>query len=294
MGADRWRLLVLAHVLVATPRVASDASEAELARVRGKREYLASDLQFLHIPKNAGGSIEAMVGKTCAPIRAADAVQCFHAGSRGSLPAKAGVACSAWHVPPRLLRPNPYVAARTWCVVRHPLDRALSSFKMAHAARPDAGAALANEWLLRFYSRLKFSPPWDDELGEPKRSAPWIADDCHHLPQAAYVWDAAGARTCGRALRFERLGEEFDRLMRSRNVSFAWGRAARVRHHGTTNVTTADLAPRVRALIEHVYLDDFCRLGYPTEFANCTGASGGAALRDPPAEGPERAKRGDG
>ena len=72
MGADRWRLLVLAHVLVATPRVASDASEAELARVRGKREYLASDLQFLHIPKNAGGSIEAMVGKTCAPIRAAD------------------------------------------------------------------------------------------------------------------------------------------------------------------------------------------------------------------------------
>ena len=82
--------------------------------------------------------------------------------------------------------------------------------------------------------------------------------------------------------------------MRSRNVSFAWGRAARVRHHGTTNVTTADLAPRVRALIEHVYLDDFCRLGYPTEFANCTGASGGAALRDPPAEGPERAKRGDG
>ena len=173
--------------------------------------------------------------------------------------------------------PNPYAAARTWCVVRNPLDRALSSFKMVHAGREDAGAALANDWLRATYSRLMYSPPWDEELGEPKRSAPWIADDCHHLPQAAYVWDAAGARTCGRALRFERLGEEFDRLMRSRNVSFAWGRAARVRHHGTTNVTTADLAPRVRALIEHVYLDDFCRLGYPTEFANCTGASGGGA-----------------
>lgn len=278
----RWRALALLASILSAPHVASDVSEAELARLRGKREYAASELQFLHIPKTAGGSIEAMIGRACAPMHAARTIQCFHGSGRGSLPAQAAVSCSPWHVPPRLLAPNPYAAARTWCVVRNPLDRALSSFKMVHAGREDAGAALANDWLRATYSRLMYSPPWEQQLGEPKRSAPWIVDDCHHLPQAAYVWDAAGARTCGRVLRFEALGEEFDRLMASVNVSFAWAKAERMQHHGRSNVTTADLAPRVRALIEHVYLEDFCRLGYPTEFANCTGASGGGG-RGPPA-----------
>merc|ERR1712185_157926 len=100
-----------------------------MARKRGERAYKQSSLQWLHIPKNAGGSVELFVG---------------HMSSKGLHHPAAS--CSGWHVPPRLLEPNPYVARWTWCVVRHPLDRALSSYKEAKGKKPGT-AAEANEWL---------------------------------------------------------------------------------------------------------------------------------------------------
>ena len=124
-------------------------------------------------------------------------------------------------------------------------SRALSSFKMVHA-RGDAGAALANDWLRATYSRLMYSPMSADVSSasgrEPGR-APWIVDDCHHLPQAAYVWDAAARALRARAaLRGPRRGVRPAHGEPCR-VSFAWAKVLYAAPR-RVRVTTADLAPR--------------------------------------------------
>ena len=83
----------------------------------------ASPVAFLHIPKNAGSSIEVAAEKLG-----------LHWGRwaawkhlRQHVPAF--TECLDYHIPiDALLRPNPYEGKEVFCVVRNPFDRLISQY----------------------------------------------------------------------------------------------------------------------------------------------------------------------
>jgi hypothetical protein len=92
--------------------------------------------------------------------------------------------CSYWHIPPRYLEhsapsftvpplrtENVYINSKVFCVVRDPLDRALSEFKMRtkKAPPPNSTSAAVNAFLI--------------ELASTQRFQPLCRHDCHFLPQ---------------------------------------------------------------------------------------------------------------
>ena len=124
--------------------------------------------------------------------------------------------CSDWHVPPRFLptslRKFVFGRSRTFCLVRDPLDKALSEFKMRnlgiHAILTrDQAQASADEYL-------------GQTLEHDSRHGMW-GHDCHLTPQHFYIWDEEGRRTCHDVVRYDHDAFErrFNELMRRDNYS---------------------------------------------------------------------------
>ena len=93
--------------------------------------------------------------------------------------------------------------------------------------------------------------------------------DCHWLPQWLYV-----EGTCDHVLRFERLAEDFDLLMRrfegttrgTKTLAAAVRNANASLASGCTSLTKHDLDETSRALLSSVYEYDFEMFGYAAEF----------------------------
>lgn len=206
--------------------------------------YKRSGLAFLHIPKSAGATIETKTGRRMAPP---GVNWHFHVTYPGH---KAPRSCPYWHVPPRYLgNASTYEPNSTWCVVRDPADRALSAFKERVAPDAVGDAKQASAWLLKTLAPGVFP----------------VGRQCHLVPQSTYVFDAAGARTCAHALRFERLPDEFDALMERYGVPWRWAESfgdTNRMHHAPSNLTVAALEPAAIARVRAVYRDDYCALGY--------------------------------
>ena len=191
--------IVLACCL-STTRQQEDASTAAHPVVRIKSSHASrgsafpqegegrSGLHFLHIPRTGGASVEKVIGHR----------------ERGPRQYAQKMACSFWHTPPRDLEPsNLYLRKTTFCVVRDPLARALSEFKLWRAqrlARNESRVVAMDEMTsANAYLRHTFGPEAVTRGGASRGHGA----DCHLLPQSQYVWDAAGVRTCTHVLRFE-------------------------------------------------------------------------------------------
>lgn len=153
-------------------------------------------------------------------------------------------------MPPRHLPAGAYAPNATWCVVRDPVDRALSVYKETHVGAALNDSASAGAWLRRTLAGFSGAFP--------------VGRQCHLVPQVEYVFDAGGGRACGRVLRFETLARDVDALMASVGLAWRWARdfGDRKTHHAPSNLTAASLAPADASLVRRVYRDDGCRLGY--------------------------------
>lgn len=198
-------------------------------------------LQFLHIPKTAGQSIEVQGSQSNTHWGRLDKrLGCSHqtAGPAGPECALPGGRCSMWHVPPALdpVLAKSYEHCETFCVVRHPVAR----FESQH-----------QWWTHRCNSSdmLTFA---QRSLKEAE-TRPYI-QDCHLVPQAVYV--GKGRRWCQHVLKFETLLHDF------RNLMSRFGINADMTVHENHGKCNADLPNEGRALVEKFYAADYDAFGY--------------------------------
>ena len=224
---------------------ADDLAE-EARRLRAGRANVSRPLRFLHVPKNAGTTIQRLLPELRPRTTVVDGRTCGKCVKVGG-----PCACSLWHVPPRYLpRPSPYADHDTFCVARDPVDRVLSQWRMEGARR---SACLVMRERLTHRCGAAMS-------------------DCHLWPQHEYVWDAAGRRTCAHVLAFDDLSDQFRRLMRAAgrdDVALPPVTSRRsALHHGAAAPET-DLGANVTLMIRCAYKLDECLLRGRDIFEEC-------------------------
>jgi hypothetical protein len=273
---------------------------------------LNASLQMIHIPKTGGTTLED-VAYAHGVSWGAYKTEWNH---NGEFPPKTALGkpdtwqpCSPWHIPPAVYRAHGESGAinggrqQTFCVVRDPIDRAISQFTFEAQSTngPNVNSSKssgkdlkckANSLNRRIHTVLggaaKDIQRVEKEfplVGSLKKTATCVecatVADCHWLPQWLYV-----EGTCDHVLRFERLAEDFELLMKrfegttrgTKTLAAAVRNANASLASGCTTLTKHDLDETSRALLSSVYEYDFEMFGYSTEF----GAHSPVAKKDTP------------
>lgn len=221
--------------------------------LRGRR------LEFLHIPKNAGTSVEA------AGLASNIYWGAFELSLMGNVVMPDGSKCSAYHAPPSAAPGiNTYDRTKVFCITRHPYDRAVSEYKYLlsddaywsdfYAAVFDNGLydypACTKEGLNHFITNVMI---------KYKQGQRYI-DDCHHVSQTEYIWAHDGSQLCTNIVRTDDLPDKFDALMISHGYGVRMGNP--VNAADPCDVSANSLTPQTRLLLNEVYEDDFRLLNY--------------------------------
>lgn len=170
-------------------------------------------LSFLHIPKNAGTTIEDLSthivsstddsarhwGRLDTSLECEGDRQCTFQYQKEGAPKKA--TCYKWHVPPykdqKLAASYLSDGCETFCVVRSPSDRFFSELKYRGGFNCSAEG---------FHSSALRSI--QNTLSDPYHA------DCHMVPATEYIYgDSHTPQFCKHQLRHENLKEDFDKLM---------------------------------------------------------------------------------
>lgn len=187
-----------------------------------KQQY-KSTLMFVHIPKTAGSTIEAIgasqkgdakqkwgYNEFCDGINHGECIKKTTCGikynntttSSGS-PCYKG--CSSWHDPKLLsFRANSSVTMKTtFCIIRNPRDRLLSSFKYNRGKGRQKNGCSA-----------KFLNMWTKYILKRHLKRNQAYSGCHFLRQTDFP--------CEKKLLFDHLEEQFDALMRENNLNITF------------------------------------------------------------------------
>jgi len=220
------------------------------------------ELVFVHIPKNAGTTIEDV-----AHNRNVDWGKNKFNWGRLKQPMPDGSTCSHWHVPPYLKEPpNPYTEAETdvFCVTRDPWDRMRSEYTYAlqnavpgaalPAGAPPCSLETFNGWVTQ-------------QLRGVENGQRLFALDCHLVPQWSFVEGPGGRRYCKEAIPITQLTPRFNALMRS------YGLSLQLAPHKRSNPSSGRCPmlssspleeaywPSTQAIMRRVYRQDFLHLG---------------------------------
>lgn len=238
------------------------------------------ELLFLHIPKNAGTTIEDVAHEGYVSWgRFKD----NWGESNQAMPD--GSVCSHWHVPPHLKKaPNPYAnpSVDIFCVTRDPWLRMRSEYTYSLTVAPQQAyvrgttpctSQAFNSFVVQKLNGCAHQP---------------YMLDCHLVPQWNFVVGPDGRRWCKEVIPITQLTPRFNALMTSYNLPL------RLAPHTKQNVASgrcpalsalpvADAYwPPARAAMRRVYKEDFAHLG--DQLAGAAGllvnASARAAEKD--------------
>jgi len=226
------------------------------------RGCIHGQLVFVHIPKNAGTSVEL------AGIVSGINWGSMHLHFAGYQKMPDGNTCSRYHVPPRHLHgPNPYSSGNLFCLVRNPFDRAVSEYKYLLTA--NWGQQYSETFSTGLFEHPRCSTEGlnhfvESALKSYRKGSRYI-DDCHHVPQVEFVYGEDGSQLCNDVLRFEELPLAFDNLMQEHGYPVRLGSFRDGDSSATCkNLSSSDFSAETRQLILEVYKDDFRLLNYST------------------------------
>jgi hypothetical protein len=227
----------------------------------------AQRLEFVHIPKNAGTAVE-------------------NAGWRGGISWSRfrlefsftsnimpdGSSCSAYHVPPAMLRDR-YAGAELFCVVRDPFERAVSEY--TYLLNSDLQASMfsvswGDKYAKLYHNGLHDFPGCSAEglnhfvqrTMHLFKSGHRYIDDCHHVPQVEYIWDSSGRQLCRHVIRSEDLPHAFNALMERNGYAVRLGEQKEYHSSACPNISVATLTPQSKHLLREVYAEDFRLLNF--------------------------------
>jgi len=188
-------------------------------------------LEFVHIPKNAGTSIEKAAYK-----------KGIKWGVKKNLGKRNLNQCSHHHDPDKIPEDK-----NTFAVVRDPYSRIVSNYNCPWV-NPDCNktqnAESLNKWII-------------DNLKKYKNDSSIL--DCHLIPQYDYVYNNNKKRIT-HILKYENLDKEFSDLMKTYNLDIELDK----KKHNTKkcNLKVSDLYPETKQLIYNFYKKDFLTFNY--------------------------------
>ena len=159
-----------------------------------KNKKVEKFLEFIHIPKNAGTTIENIANENDVKWGRFNTI---HKNDVGD------VHCSYWHIPPKYMKDdNLYEKDETFCVMRDPYSRIVSEFAYQNQRDPTKNnKSELNGWIKKVLSQKN---KW--------------AYNCHLLPQSEYIYDEEGTKLCDNILPFDNLTQSFNDLMQDKNI----------------------------------------------------------------------------
>lgn len=207
-------------------------------------------LAFIHIPKNAGTTIEKLAlshhirwGRHLTEedhlIKQLNADTVPHIQYN-------------WHIPPRFLkRYNPYEAFDTFCVVRNPLSRILSEYKWAHRNNVEVkdNPIELNKWI-DFVLTIEnvLEGEYVDDIG---------MKDGHLFPQHYFIFDENGRSTCDYILNMDHLEIEFNALMNMYGYDIKITKTDMLNKSNFKNITENDISTANLKKIRYFYNKDY-------------------------------------
>ena len=259
-------------------RNSEDALRKTLTR---KPSRYTDGLEFIHIPKTAGSSIEAAAADAGIKYGACHWLKLKHVGfgpgcnkpdrswglqlNRTRAPYKWKLRWqrpigALWHVPWHWFKDdhNPYQNKSLFAVVRNPYKRLVSEFFYHCKSKKISG--LCNDTTSETMNTFIQNKSWSCLHGE----------NCggHFLPQYDYVYDMAGNQVIDHILRFEHLNEDFSTLMTLYDLPIRLsGKKINVRNNtgqpdANAKMTVANLTKETIDVINKVYDKDFAPFNY--------------------------------
>lgn len=226
--------------------------------------YQASQakVKFLHIPRNAGSSIEE-AGASMGIMWGL-----FDKDLGGKVMMPDGSICHMYHVPPSFIS-HRFTDSDVFCAKRHPYERAVSEYKYllsvpwgrgygkhyhdnlyAHAPCSAAGLNLFLQTTIRHVHQGNT-----------------YAFDCHFVPQSDYIWEASGKQVCKHILDVDALPGAFDALMARSGHKVELGTLRENSHaDNCPQLSASDLTADTKLMIEAAYARDFSNLGFRRSF----------------------------
>jgi hypothetical protein len=180
-------------------------------------ENYLKELYFVHIPKNAGTTVEEMFKQ-------------YNIELGKYKINKTDLFCSEWHIPPKYNKNINFKNYITFCIVRDPIDRIVS----------EANFKNVDDINIFIKKYLQFKPNY--------------SFDCHLLPQTEYIYDYYGNKI-ENILQFNNFKYDIENFIKKYKLNITY--VDTFQNISNKKFTISDINNENLLLIKEYYKDDF-------------------------------------
>jgi hypothetical protein len=187
----------------------------------------SKQVYFIHIPKNAGTSVEELFKKNG-----------INVGKY--LEDRPGFECREFHILPKFKKNINFKNYITFCVVRDPVDRLVSEVNYVSTGDIEKKHKIKNI---------------NDYVKEHLNKKPYYWSDCHLVPQSDYLYDSYGNKV-ENILQFNNLKNDLTKFIKKYNLNIDINKL-KFDNQSDKKFKRSDLTPESIKIIREYYKDDF-------------------------------------